>query len=63
VNKTRIAAAITSCLTMLAALPYELGEAATIIPPAWKARLVVVGLIATLILRAISSAQTPPPKP
>lgn len=48
---------------MLAALPYELGEAATIIPPAWKARIVVVGLIATLILRAISSAQTPPPKP
>lgn len=53
-NKTRLTADITSGLTILAALPYELGEAATMIPPHWKQRVVVVGLIATVALRIIA---------
>jgi hypothetical protein len=50
-----IGAALTSALTTIAALPYQLGDGATIIPPAWKARVVVAGLIATIILKSINS--------
>lgn len=62
-----------SLLTALAAAPYTLGEVATIIPPHWKAKVFVVGAIATLILRVIrdnqsvvkdslTTADTQPPK-
>lgn len=64
---------IMSLLTALAAAPYSLGEVATIIPPHWKAKVFVVGAIATLILRVIrdnqsvvkdslTTADTQPPK-
>jgi hypothetical protein len=51
-----IGAALTSALTAIAALPYQLGDVATIIPPAWKARVVIAGLIATVILKAINAS-------
>lgn len=50
-----ILAALTSALTAIAALPYQLGDVATIIPPAWKTRVVVAGLIATIILKSVNS--------
>jgi hypothetical protein len=64
---------IMSLLTALAAAPYSLGEVATIIPPHWKAKVFVVGAIATMILRVIrdnqssvkdsfTTADTQPPK-
>jgi hypothetical protein len=43
----------TSTLTALSGAPYALGDVATIIPPAWKAKLFVVSAIATMILRLI----------
>lgn len=46
-------AIVMSLLTALAAAPYTLGEVATIIPPAWKAKIFVVSAIATVILRII----------
>lgn len=49
-----IGAGITSLLTILAALPLELGEVATIIPAEWKAKVVVAGAAATLILRIVN---------
>jgi hypothetical protein len=51
-----IGAALTSALTAIAALPYQLGDVATIIPPAWKARVTIAGIIATVILKSINSA-------
>ena len=53
-----IGAALTSALTAIAALPYQLGDVATIIPPAWKTRVVVAGLIATVILKSINASVT-----
>lgn len=47
-------AGLFSLLTILAALPYELGEIATIIPPAWKAKVAMISAAATLILRIIN---------
>jgi len=49
--------AIFSLLTLLAALPYQLGEIATIIPPEWKSKVVAVGAFATLVLRLINGWQ------
>lgn len=51
-----ILAALTSALTAIAALPYQLGEVATIIPAEWKARVTIAGIVATVILRSINSA-------
>jgi len=51
-----IGAALTSALTAIAALPYQLGDIATIIPPQWKARVTIAGIIATVILKSINSA-------
>ncbi len=48
---TALSGAILSTLTVLAALPYTLGEVAEIIPSEWKPIMVKVGLVATLILR------------
>ena len=47
---------------MLAALPYTLGDIATVIPPEWKPKVVIVGLVATIGLRfwsAITDALKP----
>ena len=52
-----IGAAIFSVLTILAALPYQLGDLATIIPPEWKAKVVTIGIIATTLLRVWNSVQ------
>jgi hypothetical protein len=54
--KTTLAAygsAITGLLAFLAALPYTLGDAATIFPPEWKARIAVTSAIAAAILKII----------
>jgi hypothetical protein len=51
-----IGAALTSALTAIAALPYQLGDIATIIPPVWKARVTIAGIVATVILKSINSA-------
>jgi len=61
INWRSVGAAIAAGLTMLAALPYQLGDLATVIPPAWKAKVVVVGLVASVGLRLWNSIQ--PPKP
>lgn len=55
---TGILSSLTALLTILAALPYELGDAATIFPPEWKARIAVTGALATAILRVLKSAAT-----
>lgn len=52
---TGIGTALFSVLTLLAALPYQLGDLATVIPPEWKSKVVVVGLIATTILRTLNA--------
>ena len=48
-------AAIFGALTILAALPYTLGDLATIIPSEWKPKIVLAGLIATVGLRIWNS--------
>ena len=55
-NKVKLTAAFTSFLTVLAALPYELGEAAMLIPPAWKAPVALSAAIATIILRSFTAS-------
>ncbi len=68
VNWKAIASTLVSALTILAALPYQLGELSTIIPPNWKPTIVVIGLISTIALRVWNAATVPqtsqaPPKP
>lgn len=66
INWKIVAATLTSSLTVLAALPYQLGDIATIIPPNWKSKVVVAGLVATTILRIVNTKITlpqPPPNP
>ncbi len=46
-----VGTAIFSLLTILAALPDQLGDIAQIIPPDLKSKVVTVGLIATFALR------------
>jgi hypothetical protein len=58
-----IGAALTSTLTVIAALPYQLGDLATIIPPEYKSRVVIAGLIATTILRVMNSIAQKDGKP
>lgn len=50
-----IGAALMSALTIIAALPYELGDVATIVPAEWKAFVVKAGIVATIILKIINS--------
>jgi hypothetical protein len=50
-----IGTAIFGLLTMLAALPYQLGDVATIIPPEYKSKVVAVGIFATFALRVWNS--------
>lgn len=60
---TGIGGALTSALTVIAALPYQLGDIATIIPVEWKARVAIAGIVATTILRILNSiAQKDAPK-
>lgn len=48
-----ILAALSSFLAIAAALPYELGDVATIIPPEWKARVAVAGAVAACLQRVL----------
>lgn len=61
-NTPRLIAAFTSFLTVLAALPYELGEAAMLIPPKWKATVAITAALATVILRAFNATKPIDPK-
>lgn len=62
-NKLKLASALTSFLTIVAALPYELGDAATLIHPSWKAPVALASALATVILRTISAGGNPTPPP
>lgn len=55
---TGILTAITGALTGLAALPYELGDVATIIHPDAKPWLLKVSGVATIVLYILKSAMT-----
>lgn len=54
---TAVASEITAFLTILAALPYELGEVANILPPEWKKAVAIAGAFATLGLRIVKRVQ------
>jgi len=63
-----IGAALMSLLGAIAALPYSLGEVATILPPVWKSRVAIGGFIAAFALKTINSiaqkdAAPPTPSP
>lgn len=45
------AAALFSFLTVLAALPYSMGDISTIFPPEWKGKVAVAGAVAALLLK------------
>jgi len=55
INWRSVGAAVASTLTILAALPYTLGELATVIPPDWKPKVVLIGLVASVGLRIWNS--------
>lgn len=55
---TGILADIVAFLTILAALPYELGPVSDILPPEWKKYVATCGVVATLVLRLIKRGQT-----
>ena len=71
INWKSVASSVVSALTILAALPYSLGELSAIIPVEWKPRIVGAGLLATVALRIWNAATTasvkiepqPEPKP
>lgn len=63
INWKQVGAAIASTLTILAALPYQLGDLATIIPPSLKPTIVTLGLISTVALRVWNAAKPPPAPP
>lgn len=46
-----IGAAVFGLLTMIAALPYDMGDIANIFPPSWKAKIAVAAGFATLALK------------
>lgn len=50
-----VAFAATSALATLAALPYTMGDVATMIPPEWKAPLFKWSGIAAVVLKIINS--------
>jgi hypothetical protein len=50
-----VGAAFVAMLAAFAALPYQLGDVATLIAPEWKARISVAGFIAAFVLRVIQS--------
>ncbi len=51
---TAALAAITSALTIVAALPAQLGELSTIIPEEWKPLVIKAGIAATVLLKLIN---------
>jgi hypothetical protein len=57
-NITRRLDSLVLILTVLAALPYELGSLATVIPPAWKPGVAAIGIAAKLVLAEIKTRQT-----
>lgn len=57
INWRSLGAAVTSALTILAALPYELGKVATVIPSEWKPWVATIGVIATVILRSLNATR------
>lgn len=50
---TDLATVISIVLTVLAALPYELGAIATVVPPDWKPKIALIGVIAATTLGAL----------
>lgn len=48
--------ALFALLTFLAALPYEHGDIATLIPPEYKSNVAMASAIATFLLRLMYSA-------
>lgn len=50
-----IGAAIFGLLTILAALPYEMGDVANLFPPAWKAKIAAVAALAAALLKIWNS--------
>jgi hypothetical protein len=60
---TGLLSSLTAALTALAALPYELGDIAQVIPPEHKALVFKVGLWATIALRIIKALNTEDSKP
>lgn len=58
---TSILSALTAFLTILAALPYELGAVADVFPPEVKKYVAIIGSIATVVLRLVKQAQVAPP--
>lgn len=62
-NWTKLSAALASFVTVLAMMPYELGQIATVFPPAWKPYLTVIGALATVFLRLYNSNEKPPTPP
>jgi hypothetical protein len=51
---TAFLAAITSALTLAAALPAQLGDLSTIIPEEWKPLIIKIGIVSTILLRVIN---------
>lgn len=62
INWKALAATLTSALTILAVIPYQLGDLGTVIPPKYKGWIVVLGLVATTLLRSINAVKPPEPK-
>lgn len=52
-----ILSGLTAALTMLAALPYDLGQIAEIIPSEYKPYVTGAGIVATFVLRVINAVQ------
>ena len=58
-----LALVVSVVLTVLAALPYQLGDVATIIPAAWKPVIALAGVIASAVLGAIRPYMPSPHAP
>ena len=56
-TRTALLSDLTATLTILAALPYELGEMANVLPPEWKKWVAIIGACATLGLRIVKRFQ------
>jgi hypothetical protein len=50
-----IGAALFGLLTILAALPYEMGDLANLFPPAWKAKIAATAAVAAALLKVWNS--------
>lgn len=67
-NAVDLSLVVTIVLTVLAALPYELGKVATVVfPPEWKPYVAGIGTLAATILGILRpflrSPNLPPPEP